>query len=116
LQPEAPRAPGWPILGVLPSLRYHGAIDYFTRAWQRYGDTFRVRLGPRDVLVLVHPEAIEQVFLQRRENYIKGPTYRHLRLLTGEGLLTLEGEPWRKGGGWRSRRFTKRASARWWRA
>ncbi|HEY7956479.1 MAG TPA: cytochrome P450 [Polyangia bacterium] len=96
LVPEAPRAPGWPILGVLPSLRYYGAIDYFTRAWRRYGDTFRVRLGTRDVLIVVHPEAIEQVFLKNRENYIKGPTYRSLRMLTGEGLLTLEGEPWRK--------------------
>lgn len=96
LSQEAPRLFGWPLVGVLPSLRYHGAIDYFTRAWRRHGDTFRVRLGPRDVLVVTHPDAVEHIFVTHRERYIKGPSYRQLRVLTGEGLLTLEGEPWRK--------------------
>src|SRR3712207_8393379 len=32
----------------------------------------------------------------RRESYVKGRTYDQMRLLTGSGLLTLEGTPWRQ--------------------
>ncbi len=93
---EAPRVPGWPLIGALVPITRLGAIEFFRRAWERYGDTFRVRLGPRDVVCVVHPDAVEQVLMRNKDNYIKGATYKHLRLLTGDGLLTLEGEPWRK--------------------
>jgi cytochrome P450 len=93
---DAPRLPAWPVIGALVPITRLGPIEFFTRAWQKLGDTFRVRLGPRDVVVVTHPDAIEHVFMRNRDNYVKGATYRHLRLLTGDGLLTLEGEPWRK--------------------
>jgi cytochrome P450 len=80
----------------MPRMMLHGTVEFFSRAWHRYGDTFRLRLGPRDVMVVVHPSAIEEVFVTRRESFIKGRSYRHFRLLVGEGLLTLEGEAWRK--------------------
>jgi cytochrome P450 len=93
---EAPRVPGWPLLGALVPITRQGAITFMSNAWHKYGDAFRVKLGPRDVLCVVHPDAIEQVLASKKENYVKGPTYNNLRLLTGDGLLTLEGEPWRR--------------------
>jgi cytochrome P450 len=93
---DAPRVPGWPILGALPGITRLGALEYFTRCWEKYGDTFRLRLGPRDVVCVTHPDAVEHVLVTHREKYVKGPTYQGLRLLTGDGLLTLEGDPWRK--------------------
>ena len=41
--PEAPRVPGWPLIGALVPITRLGAIEFFRRAWERYGDTFRVR-------------------------------------------------------------------------
>ena len=93
---EAPREPGLPFLGALVPITRQGAIEFFRRLWLKHGDTFRVRLGPRNVLAVVHPDAVEHVLSLNKENYVKGRSYNHLRLLTGEGLLTLEGEPWRK--------------------
>jgi cytochrome P450 len=93
---EAPSLPGIPLLGVLPQLSLQGPIAVYTRCWRRYGDAFRLQLGPRRALVVVHPDAVGEVLISGRDNYVKGATYRHLRLLTGDGMLTLEGERWRK--------------------
>lgn len=93
---DLPRARGFPLLGALPQLSWYGAIPYYTRCWQQFGDIFRVQLGHRSAVVVVHPDAIAEVLVTRRENYVKGRTYDHLRLLAGDGLLTLEGGAWRK--------------------
>jgi cytochrome P450 len=93
---EAPSLPALPIVGSLPLLSWQGPIAAYTRAWHRYGDAFRVQLGPRRAIVVIHPDAVAQVLVSERENYVKGDTYEQLRLLTGDGLVTLEGERWRK--------------------
>lgn len=93
---DLPRARGVPLLGALPQLSWHGAIPYYTRCWQQLGDMFRVQLGHRSAVVLVHPDAIAEVLVTNRENYVKGATYDHVRMLAGDGLLTLEGSAWRK--------------------
>ncbi|HEX6239918.1 MAG TPA: cytochrome P450, partial [Polyangiales bacterium] len=85
-----------PVLGALPQLSLQGPIAVYTRCWHRYGDTFRIQMGPRQALVVVHPDAVGEVLITQRENYVKGATYKHLRLLTGDGMLTLEGDAWRK--------------------
>lgn len=102
--PRAPRFGGWPLVGILPTIARVGLIELYTRLWREHGDTFRVRLGPRDVLCTVHPDALEHILVGNRENYVKEGTYKLLRVLTGDGLLTLEGEPWR-----RSRRMAQPA-------
>jgi cytochrome P450 len=93
---EAPQPRGWPIVGMLPEFSRRGPIALYGDCWQRYGDLFRVQLGHRRGVIVIHPDAVAEVLVTQRENYVKGATYRHLRLLTGEGLLTLEGERWRK--------------------
>lgn len=93
---EAPSLPALPVVGSLPLFSLRGPIEVYTRAWRRHGDAFRVQLGPRRALVVIHPDAVTQVLVSERENYVKGDTYKHLRVLTGDGLVTLEGERWRK--------------------
>jgi cytochrome P450 len=84
-----------PVLGNLPEITRFGILEFLAREWRRHGDLFSVRLGPRRALVVVHPDLVEQVLSVRRQNYVKGPTYDTMRLLTGDGLLTLDGESWR---------------------
>ncbi len=93
---EAPSLPALPLVGSLPLFSLQGPIPAYVRAWRRHGDTFRVQLGPRRAIVVIHPDAVAQVLVSERENYVKGDTYKHLRRLTGDGMVTLEGEPWRK--------------------
>lgn len=93
---EAPLSRAWPIVGALPFFVRDGSCNYLTNEWKRCGDTFRVRIGSRTMLAIVHPDGIERVLGSNKGNYIKGVTYQHFRLLTGDGLLTLEGDAWRK--------------------
>jgi cytochrome P450 len=46
--------------------------------------------------VLSRPEHAEHVLAANQDNYVKAFTYRPLRALVGDGLLTREGEPWRR--------------------
>lgn len=93
---EAPEPRGLPFLGHVPELSWFGPLGFFERNWRRFGDTVRVRAGPRSMLVVVHPDAVERVLSTNRDNYVKGAAYDGMRLLTGQGLLTLEGDAWRQ--------------------
>jgi cytochrome P450 len=63
----------------------------------RYGDAVRVPIGPRTGFYLLsRPEHAEHVLAASQDNYVKAFTYRPLRALIGNGLLTSEGEEWRR--------------------
>ncbi len=62
-----------------------------------YGDTVRVPISPKSCFfVLTRPEYAEHVLAANQDNYVKAFTYRPLRALIGNGLLTSEGEQWRR--------------------
>src|SRR5215469_653628 len=63
----------------------------------QYGDAIRVPISPRSsFFVLSRPEHAEHVLAASQDNYVKAFTYRPLRALIGNGLLTSEGEQWRR--------------------
>jgi cytochrome P450 len=62
-----------------------------------FGDTIRVPISPKSCFfVLSRPEHAEHVLATGQDNYVKAFTYRPLRALIGNGLLTSEGEHWRR--------------------
>ena len=69
----------------------------YLRLAARYGEVVRVPFAPRRYwFVLSRPEHAEHVLAANQDNYVKAFTYRPLRALVGNGLLTSEGEPWRR--------------------
>lgn len=60
------------------------------------GDFFRIRLFNRIINISTNVEVIRHVLQVNHRNYRKGPLFRHLSLFLGEGLLTSEGEHWRR--------------------
>jgi cytochrome P450 len=94
--PLPPLARGFPLVGNLPQVARLGMLPVALRAWRERGDTFRLQLGGRSFVVVVHPDAVERVLASGRENYVKGRTYDSMRQLTGQGLLTLEGGEWKQ--------------------
>jgi cytochrome P450 len=48
------------------------------------------------VYLLNHPDHIESVLVSNSHNFVKGRTLRASRALLGDGLLTSEGEFWRR--------------------
>jgi cytochrome P450 len=91
-----PRGPkGHFLLGQLPELRrdWLGCLERYAR---EYGDFVPLRLGPKRAVLLAHPALIEDVLIARQRDFIKSPAVRNGRRLLGNGLLTSEGEFWRR--------------------
>ncbi len=86
-------ARGWPLLGDLPAIR-RDALGFLERA-ARQGDVVRLRLG-RDVYLLNHPDHAQRVLHDNHVNYRKSFFYQRMRPLVGDGLLTSEGEVWKR--------------------
>ena len=63
---------------------------------REYGDTVRYHFGPLDFFVIHRPEDIRTMLLERADDFRKSPSYDGLRLVIGHGLLTSEGEFWKR--------------------
>jgi len=72
-------------------------LDVHVRLAARHGDAVRMPIGPnRSAFLFSRPEHAEHVFAVNQDNYVKDTTYRPLRALIGNGLLTSEGQDWRR--------------------
>lgn len=63
----------------------------------RYGGL--VRLGPIGgvpLYLVADPELVKHVLIDHQKNYRKGRAAQRMRPILGDGLLLLEGEPWRR--------------------
>ena len=89
--PPGPR--GYPLLGVLPSLRAN-SVRTFLAAADRYGDIVHLKAGPYHGFLVTDPAHIKHVLQDNARNYHKSPLYDRLRENLGNGLLTSEDAFW----------------------
>ncbi|HXJ94956.1 MAG TPA: cytochrome P450 [Terriglobia bacterium] len=83
------------LIGNVPMLS--GDILATIERWARqYGDIFFWRAVGIPVCYLTHPDYIEDVLVTRNHNFIKGMGMRLNPRFFGQGLLTSEGELWRR--------------------
>jgi cytochrome P450 len=61
-----------------------------------HGPVVELRLGPGRTLLLSDPEGLEQVLLSDARHYTKDLFLQDLRRVVGNGLLTSEGDFWRR--------------------
>jgi cytochrome P450 len=81
-------------LGLLPSLR-QDPLGLLTGLARDYGDRVSVPFVNRHlVFLLSKPDDVAQVLVSNQNNYTKAPTYRPLKEVLGNGLLTNVGESW----------------------
>src|SRR5262245_10896208 len=66
----------------------------FYEACARWGDVVPARLGPRRIVLIYHPDAIEEVLVTRNRDFVKSPGMQLLRPLLGDGLVLSEGDVW----------------------
>jgi len=60
-----------------------------------YGDVVGFRFGPIRACLLAHPEHVQHVLQRNHRNYDKNAfSYRRLKALVGEGLITSDGAVW----------------------
>ncbi|HSB60206.1 MAG TPA: cytochrome P450, partial [Vicinamibacteria bacterium] len=67
---------------------------FYARCAREYGDVVPFRLARRQVVMLNHPDAIEEVLVTQARHFTKTPILRLLRPLLGDGLLLSEGDVW----------------------
>ncbi|HEU5473235.1 MAG TPA: cytochrome P450 [Actinophytocola sp.] len=81
-------------LALLPRLQ-RDPLGLLTSLMAEYGDRVRVpSVGGHLVFVLARPDDVAHVLVANQGNYVKAPTYRPLKELLGDGLLTNEGDGW----------------------
>jgi cytochrome P450 len=72
-------------------------LEACTSLFARYGDTVYVPVPPWEGLyIFSRPEQAEHVLATNQDNYVKPFTYRPLRMMLGDGLLTAEDPLWRR--------------------
>ena len=74
------------------------SIDLMLQWFAAHGDTYRVFAPGRDswTWVVHHPDDVKRVMVTNHRNYTKGVGMDRVRLLLGNGLITSEGEFWRR--------------------
>ena len=90
-----PGPPPMPIIGNLP-LAGADPLGTFLRWAAEYGDIFYYRAFWIPVYVLSNPTLIEEVLVRHPGRFIKDRTLRNSHWLLGHGLLTAEGDHWRR--------------------
>ncbi len=83
------------ILGNFPMGR-KDSLELLTGWAAEFGDIFHYRALWMHVYFLNHPDYIEYVMVRNPRNFTKDPALRNMRWLLGEGLLTSEGEHWKR--------------------
>jgi cytochrome P450 len=91
---DVPGPSRWPVIGNPGALL--GVLPFLEKQWRTHGDLFGVQVGSLHMLILVAPELIQHVLVTNRQNYVKARTYDGLRAITGDSMVTLNGDPWRE--------------------
>lgn len=93
---RAPGPRGHFLLGNLREFR-RDVLGLVTGAAAEYGDVVRTRLGPHVVHLLNHPDHVGHVLQGNAANYDKATrSSASIRSVTGESLLTSNGDFWKR--------------------
>ncbi|KAH6760327.1 hypothetical protein C2S52_009217 [Perilla frutescens var. hirtella] len=89
----------WPVVGMLPGLLHncHRIHDYATEILAESGGTFEWR-GPcfcnMDMLLTSDPANIHHIFSKNFSNYPKGPEFKRIFEILGDGIFNADFELW----------------------
>jgi cytochrome P450 len=72
------------------------ALAPFVRRTRTHGDVWHARIPGLHMYVVWRPEHVEHVLVTNQDNYYKGREHDLIRVALGDGLLTSEGELWRR--------------------
>src|ERR1700685_3076642 len=74
------------------------SLALMRRCFARLGDVYRIFAPSRGVYnyVINHPDDIKRVLLSNHRNYTKGEGMDRVKILLGNGIMTSEGDFWRR--------------------
>ena len=93
---KVPGPAGRDVARVLAGL-VRDPLGTYLRLVGRYGEAVRMPLAPKHAFYLLSCRSTRSnVLATGQDGYVKAFTYRPLRAMVGNGLLTSEGEVWRR--------------------
>lgn len=94
--PLPPRTTGFPIIGSIPTL-LRKQTEFLFDSWRKLGDVYELDLGVISIVLLNHPDYAQYILRDNPRNYAKGgDLWENVREIIGDGLITSEGEYWRR--------------------
>src|SRR5947209_3381764 len=92
----APGPKGNFFLGTLPRIR-KDPLSFLVNNAREFGGVVRFSFGPMCAHLIASPAGVQHVLVEGNKNYGKQTRgFKNLRYVLGNGLLTAEGEEWRK--------------------
>ncbi|MCB9004361.1 MAG: cytochrome P450 [Ardenticatenaceae bacterium] len=90
-----PGPPLYPVIGMTRRLdmQQHEAVLHFQH---EFGDFVHLQIVHKRLYLVSDPAGIKHVLQDNNHNYVKGLGLAKAKVFLGEGLLTNEGEPWRR--------------------
>jgi cytochrome P450 len=92
----APGPKGLALLRGVLGARTRDPLQYYRELVGRHGDIVAFSLGTKRFCLVNDAAGIEHVLKTNARNYTKGPGYERFRAFIGNGLLTSEGDFWRR--------------------
>jgi cytochrome P450 len=81
------------MLGQLPELS-RNPLGLFERCARDYGDLVHLRLGLTRIVLINHPDLVEELLVTRNRDFQRGLRTQHISSALGNGLLVSEGDFW----------------------
>jgi cytochrome P450 len=74
------------------------SLERMSELFARYGDIYRVYAPGRKsyTYVIHHPDDVKRVLVSNHKNYTKGVGLDRVKILLGNGIMTSEGDFWRR--------------------
>jgi cytochrome P450 len=74
------------------------SLAMLRQCFERFGDVYRIFAPSRGVYnyVINHPRDVKRVLLANHRNYTKGEGMDRVKILLGNGIMTSEGDFWRR--------------------
>ena len=94
---DLPAPPGLPLLGNLLQID-RARLHLTAENWRRkYGDFYRFRNGPREIVVIADPETIATVLRDRPDGFRRTRRLESIaKEMRFQGVFTAEGDAWRR--------------------
>lgn len=93
---KAPGPDGRTMLAGMLGLGRQDVVASYVESWRQYGDVVRFKAGPVEIHLFVRPDHVRQILVQNADNYPKGASHDKLRVALGNGILTSEGDFWKR--------------------
>nr|WP_290665614.1 cytochrome P450 [Ardenticatena sp.] len=81
--------------GTLRHFAQHRAQSLL-ETFATHGDVVAIQFPGRTITLVAHPDGVQHILRDNHQNYVKSEAYQRISLVLGKGLITAEGDHWRR--------------------